>query len=297
MLLLRRIEFGLNPRYAQSTTARDEIGMTTIEPLGLVKDVWRFPVKSMQGERLAGAHVTGQGVVGDRAYALVDAETGEVITARLFPGLLDCQAVFLEPPRAGGEPPPVRITLPGGATASSDSSSLAALLSAHFQRDLTLVRTVPQSYAKKQSAFFTRVGLDLAAPAESFVDLSPVSIISTATLTELGRLSPQSSFDLRRFRMNIIVDADGAGFVDNAWVGRQLTIGGETQVSIDMPDPRCVMTTLPQAQLPKDPGILRTLVQQNSLPVGTGGPLPCAGVYASVDKPGRIRGGDRVLLA
>ena len=74
------------------------------ERAGVVSELWRFPVKSMAGERLEAAEVTEQGVLGDRAYGLVDVETGKVVSAksvRLFPGILSCHAAFVEPPRSG----------------------------------------------------------------------------------------------------------------------------------------------------------------------------------------------------
>ncbi|HVR30544.1 MAG TPA: MOSC N-terminal beta barrel domain-containing protein, partial [Thermoanaerobaculia bacterium] len=91
--------------------------------VGTVLGLWRFPVKSMQGERLEEAELGPRGIVGDRAYALIDSETGKVVTAksvRLFPSLFGCSAAFVEPPPAGGEMPPVRIELPGGTSVTSD---------------------------------------------------------------------------------------------------------------------------------------------------------------------------------
>ena len=91
--------------------------MATNEVVGSVADLWRFPVKSMRGERLEEAELTEGGLVGDRAYALIDSDTGKVVSAksvRLFPDLLGCRAAFVGAPRSGHEPPPVRITLPDG---------------------------------------------------------------------------------------------------------------------------------------------------------------------------------------
>ncbi|MEP7175013.1 MAG: MOSC N-terminal beta barrel domain-containing protein, partial [Gemmatimonadales bacterium] len=260
--------------------------MTTSEPAGVVAELWRFPVKSMGGGSLEEAILTGQGVLGDRGFALLDVETDEVVSAsntRHFPGLLDCRAAFLEPPQAGWALPPVRITLPDGSSGTSDSPSLPALLSAHLGRRVTLVSTVPDAYATKQSTFFARLDLACTAPTESFVDLCPVSVITTATLAELSLAYQGSTFDPRRFRMNVVVATKPGGFVENAWAGRRLALGWQVRLAVTMPDPRCVITTLAQGDLDKDPDILRTVAQRNSLPVGRGGPLPCAGVYAAVE--------------
>src|ERR671910_3832864 len=101
--------------------------MATNGIVGAVAGLWRFPVKSMGGERLEQAELTEHGLVGDRAYALIDANTGKVVSAKsvkLFPGLLGCRAAFVEPPRSGGELPPVRIMLPDGTSVTSDSSDV-----------------------------------------------------------------------------------------------------------------------------------------------------------------------------
>ena len=89
----------------------------TSKVVGSVAGLWRFQVKSMRGERLDQTELTERGLLGDRAYALIDADTGKVVSAksvRLFPDLFGCRTAFVEPPRAGHEPPPVRITLPDG---------------------------------------------------------------------------------------------------------------------------------------------------------------------------------------
>src|SRR5213594_5180687 len=99
--------------------------MATSEVVGSVAGLWRFPVKSMRGEQLQEVDVTARGIVGDRAYALIDKDTGKVVSAksvRLFPNLLDCKAAFVEPPRRGGDLPPVQILLPDSTTVRSDSS-------------------------------------------------------------------------------------------------------------------------------------------------------------------------------
>src|SRR5215831_5457675 len=95
--------------------------------VGSVAELWRFPAKSMQGEQLREVEVTARGVVGDRAYALLDAETGKVASAKsvkLFPGLLACRAVFVAPPQAEREAPPVRIDLPNGESVTSHASDV-----------------------------------------------------------------------------------------------------------------------------------------------------------------------------
>lgn len=87
--------------------------------VGAIAGLWRFPAKSMRGEQLAEAELTATGLVGDRAYALIETDTGKVVSAknaRVYPRLLDCKAAFVTPPQTGSELPAVRITLPDGTT-------------------------------------------------------------------------------------------------------------------------------------------------------------------------------------
>ena len=296
--------------------------MATNSIVGAVAGLWRFPVKSMRGERLEQAELTEHGLVGDRAFALIDAETGKVVSAKsvkLFPGLLGCRAAFVEPPRAGGGLPPVRIVLPDGTSVTSDSSDVTDVLSAYFQRDVTLARAAPDDFTIDQyhpdvedvdpagyqdtvveqklgSAFFAQVGLASPVPDGSFLDLFPVSVLTSSTLEQLSELQPQSRFDQRRFRMNVIVDTDEGGFVENDWIGHELEIGEEVRISVALPDPRCVMTTLAQEDLPRDIEVLRTLTRHNRVQVGAAGLFPCAGVYAVVAVPGTLRVGARIVL-
>ena len=96
--------------------------------------------------------------------------------------------------------------------------------------------------------------------------------------------------------MNVVVKTDETGFVENDWIGRELAIGEAVKLRVAIPDPRCVMTTLAQDELPRDTDILRALAQHNKVEVGDAGKLPCVGVYAVVEAPGVIRTGDQVTL-
>jgi uncharacterized protein YcbX len=114
--------------------------------------------------------------------------------------------------------------------------------------------------------------------------------VTTATLDRLHRLYPQGRFEARRFRPNLVVATTANGeddFVENAWIGRVLAIGEEVRLSVTGACPRCVMTTLPQGDLPKDVGILRAAAQSNRANVG---------VYASVLQGGTVHRGDSVRL-
>ena len=290
--------------------------------VGTVAGLWRFPVKSMRGEQLEQAELTERGLVGDRTYALIDVDTGKVASAksvRHFADLLACQAAFVEPPRASGAPPPVGITLPDGTIVRSDAVDVDRVLSAYVGRAVTLARAAPEDFTIDQyhpdvedvdpsgyrdqvveqklgAAFFAEAGLPSPVPVGAFFDVFPLSVLTTSTLEQLNALRPETRFDERRFRMNVIVDTSDAGFVENRWVGRGLALGDAARIAVAMPDPRCVMTTLAQEELPNDTDVLRTLVRHNRLPIGDAGLYPCAGAYAVVQASGTLHIGDRVAL-
>ena len=121
----------------------------------------------------------------------------------------------------------------------------------------------------------------------TFFDLAFLHILSTATIDALRAAYPAGRFEARRFRPNILVDAGPEDFAENAWIGKTIAIGDEVRLAITGPCPRCVMTTLAQSDLPKDPGILRTAVQHNGANVG---------VYAEVLQGGTIRQGDFIRV-
>jgi uncharacterized protein len=270
-----------------------------------VVSLWRYPVKSMLGEELNASAINSQGLLGDRAYALIDSSDSKVASAknpRKWPHLFDFRAAFVDPPRTDATLPPVRITLPDGTMVSSQQPDLNQLLSAVLNRAVSLDQAVAPSSPNPWTATaeeywpdldgldYRDTVTDFALPEGTFFDCAVIHVLTTATLDRLRELYPAGRFEVRRFRPNIVVETatGGADFVENSWIGRTLVIGQEVQLSITGPCPRCVMTTLPQGDLPKDPGVLRTAAQYNQVNVG---------VYATVLQGGMIRRGDSVRLA
>ena len=287
--------------------------------VGTVAHLWRFPVKSMLGEQLSDAVLNERGILGDRAYALIETASGKVVSAKNvkgFPAMFACRAAFVEAPRPGNTLPPVRITFPDGRSITSDSTDANAELSKFFGRQVTLAQIAPSNFtideyhpdidkddlgpvieAQLGSALFAKVGVPSPVPVGAFFDAFPLSLLTTSTLDRLNALRPQSQFDERRFRMNVIVRANQTGFVENEWVDQTLEIGDAVQLHIAMPDPRCVMTTLGQdGGLPRDIDVLRTLTTHNRIPVAGMGTMPCAGVYALVTGGGTVHAGDPICL-
>ena len=279
---------------------------------GKVVTLWRYPIKSMLGEELNATEVTTRGLPGDRAYALVDQATSKVASAknpRKWARLFDCHASFIEPPRKGHPMPPVRIMLPDGSNIRSDQQNTNGTLSRFFEREVTLAETAPDSPALEEywpdidglahRETVTEESMALSSPKGSFFDYAVAHVITTNTLNRLRELYSQGRFEVRRFRPNIVVAA-GKGepdFVENSWVGLNLEIGESLVLKVTNPCPRCVMTTLPQADLPQDHGILRAAAQFNHPYVpALAQAMPSVGVYANVLHSGTVRRGDHLRM-
>jgi uncharacterized protein YcbX len=269
----------------------------TIEA-GTVVGLWRYPVKSMMGEELNAAEITERGLLGDRQFALVDAATGKVAGAknpRKWGNFFDFRAAYVEPPEANATLPAVRLTLPNGTALTTESENLNDVLSGALGRavELTQVGTEQESSAEEyvpdiEGLEHRDTVTEWELPAGTFYDLAVVHLLTTATLDRLRELYPAGRFEARRFRPNIVISTAEPGFVENDWLGRTVTVGETVRLRITRPCPRCVMTTLAQGDLPKDPGILRTAAQNNAANVG---------VYASVISAGAIHRGDPVVLS
>ena len=275
---------------------------------GSIQSLWRYPVKSMLGEEIDRSAVTERGFVGDRAYALVDASDGKVVSAknpRKWPRMYECRGELDETPRK------VRIRLPDGNVIAADDPNAAAVLSRILGREVALetvagAASVLEEFwleASPDGQAVTDEQIALGSPAGSFFDYAVIHLVTTATLERLSELYPQGRFDPRRFRPNVLVSvaAGQTGFVENGWIGKTLALGDSVRLRVTDPCPRCVMTTLAQEDLPPDAGILRTAARHNSVVGGDGrgpdGAYPAAvGVYASVVSGGTVRRGDAVRV-
>ncbi|HEX5830840.1 MAG TPA: MOSC N-terminal beta barrel domain-containing protein [Gemmatimonadaceae bacterium] len=266
--------------------------------LGSVVALWRYPVKSMMGEELNAAEVADHGLRGDRAFALVDDADGKVASAknpRKWPRLFEFRAALAHAPADDAAPPPVLITLPDGTVVSSEQPDVDRILSVALERAVTLRAavaargTAEEYWPDIEGLDFRDTVTDFDLPEGTYFDAAVVHVLTTATLDRLRELYPRGRFEVRRFRPNIVVDtADRPDeFPENDWNGRTLAIGDTLRLSVTGPCPRCVMTTLAQGDLPKDPGILRTAAQHNKVNVGA---------YAAVVRRGTVRRGDRVSL-
>jgi len=252
--------------------------------VGSIGALWRYPVKSMMGERVETVVVTERGILGDRAYALVDQSTGKlgsVKNPRKWGFLLTCRARFAEPVESDETVPPALITLPDGACLPTNRPETAAILSELLGREVSIASggaaqpRLEKYWPNIDSLEHRDEVTDQATLENSFFDGDPVHILTTASLSALTALYPTGNFDARRFRPNIVIytPPDQSSFVENDWVGHTLAIGPQVRFQIKSPTSRCVITTLAQSELPRDLGILKSAAEYNAANVG---------VYATV---------------
>jgi hypothetical protein len=234
-----------------------------------VRELWRYPVKSLQGEPLDSALVTPDGLEGDRQYAIYDVATGLGLTARRVPELLFASARVL----ADGTP---EITRPDGSVAGDDAS-----LSDWLGRAVALRSATTRAARRYENVVdFEHEATSAWAPfdgAERAFHDNPGARVSLVSTTSIG------SWDPRRFRANILLDGDG----EDSLVGSRVALG-EAKLDVGMRIERCVMTTRAQAGgIERDLDVLRTIARERDA---------CLGVGALVAEPGIVRVGDELAV-
>lgn len=248
--------------------------------------------------------------------------------------LLACRAAFVDEPTDPDAPPPVAvITTPDGREVRTDDPDVDAVLTEVLGRPVRLAQApgvagatstgsaeltappvmdevwphieglAPEEFvsstavgATEEGEAISAIAMALLAPPGTFFDLSPLHLLTTATLARLGELEPGGTFDARRYRPNILVETDQVGFVENQWVGRTVAFGASLVAAVALPTMRCVMTTLAQGDLPVDRATLRAIARHNRVEIENLGTWACAGAYASVSTPGEITIDDPVHL-
>ncbi len=230
--------------------------------------IWRYPVKAMLGELLRSVQVTAAGLEGDRRWVVADRRTGEPIASKRGPTdarLRACRA------RLDGEGR-LAITLPDGtlATGTGDAGdALSELLERH---------------------------VELRDAERRHHDFAPVHLMTTRSLAHMRAVAPESDWDPRRFRPNLLLDdGEAGGLSEPSMVGAELHRGG-LRLTVELPTPRCVVPTRASEELPRDPSLLRRIVRESRWDLGPVGRQPCLGAYAFVTTSGSLTAGDRLAV-
>lgn len=286
-----------------------------MEVIGKVKEIWRYPVKSMGGEKLPRASVRALGIPGDRGWALRDEKAGEIRGAKKLYQLMLCSAKYLKEP-SETEIPDAEIQLPDGSRMNASGAETASRLSELVGRQVTIWprqpatahehyrRAAPDNpdmtvelreiFGRLEDEPLPDLGqfppeiLRFTSPLGTYFDAFPFHVVTTASLQALSQKNPSAKFDVRRFRPNLLIETIGeiSGLAEAKWSGRTIRIG-KARIKLEMPTVRCVMTTLPTNDLPKDPSVLRTIVHDANQNVGS---------YSTISQAGEISVGDEVSL-
>jgi MOSC domain-containing protein len=284
-----------------------------------VSEIWRYPVKSMGGERINAVAVGERGMHADRMWAVRDAELGSITTARRHPALLMCSSRYPEDPvdhpAVPGNAPEVAIMLPDGTEVSSSDPQVHRRLSELVGAEVQLEPLPPMSeqerYKKaRETKANVRAAFGLAddeplpdfsifplkmlsemnryvTPVGSLYDSYPLHLITRTSLASMAALAPGSDFDVRRFRPNLVVQTDDdVGLPENSWLEADIELPGAT-LRGEIPTLRCVMPTRGQAELPSDPDVMRTVAKHARR---------CLGLYATVTRSGVVSVGDELVV-
>jgi len=246
--------------------------------VGTVAQLWRYPVKSFQGEQVDSLEVAPGGSPGDRVLAVVDPAAKKVLSAKRYADLLMASA------RLDGER--VILTLPDGHEHASDDADVHDVLSDWLGMPVRLEpppadAAYPMEMYKGMSDEDTPL-FDWAGPPGTWLDLADSHWISTASLATIAGEHPDGTWDVRRFRPTGLIEADGEGYPEEGW--GSFAVGG-AEIDVLMPTMRCSMPSRGQPGLDRDKAIGTTIRDANSNNLG---------IYASVTRSGTVRVGDSV---
>ena len=278
--------------------------------VGRVATLWRYPVKSLLGEELAGVDVGDGGLDGDRRFGVVDVGTAKVASAkrpRRWQRLLLLRSELVEPGV-------IRILFPDGRAVLSTDDSVGKQLTEFLGQEVALRaeavagaeldRAVPDDVLAAgvdADVDFTTVEIAAASPPGTFFDFSPMQFVTSASLARAGEAHPAGRVEVARYRPNVVIEtaAGLSGFVENDWAGHRLHLGPDVILDVLVPSPRCAVPTLRHGELPPDPYALRIPLEHNfvEVPLEGFGSAPCLGAHATVVQGGRLSPGDVVRLA
>lgn len=231
------------------------------EFVGIVKDIRRFPVKSILGESLSSISIDERGLSGDRLWAIQNrsGKFGSGKTTRRFQQM---DGLFKFKARYEGTTP--ILTMPDGTIYRGDDVAVNETLTKLFGFQVTLTREESISH----------------------FDEGPISLITSSSLRIL-RQELGEPVDPRRFRANFLIDTELTGSLEKDWVNRRIKVGPQVILKVVAPLERCVMVNHSQEELKQDNRVLRNLVNNHDASFG---------VWAKVELGGEVNDGDKVFL-
>ena len=238
--------------------------MSNMQTVAVIRQISRYPVKSMKGQVMPSTELTLQGLPEDRRYAFVQAGSRSAfpwLTARELPEMLS-YGTYVE--GSGTPQVAVAVMTPEGSKLPVDSHELRQDLETRSGRKIFLLRDYRGCY-----------------------DVANVSLISLQTVTRIAE-ETETPEDSRRFRPNLLIDVtEGEAFDELKWVGKIIRVGDQARIAVTEVDQRCMMITLHPDTGTANPSVLKCVVQQHG---------KSAGIYGTVVTPGEVKDGDPILL-
>lgn len=275
----------------------------------MVEEIWRYPLKSAQGESVTYVFIGAEGPVGDRSWACITAD-GMVVSAknpRRWGRMLEVVATLL----AGGPADDMLVRVPGSKPLRAGTAQADAALSDWLGARVRLTSEVPPQ-ARLHRLWPEEPGMIPewahgvagddevgqiagARPGGRFVDFGAVHLVTTASLAQLRRECPAAQ--VRRFRPNLVLSLDAEPVP-----GDRIRVGADVTLRVLIPTPRCAIPAAAQPglngapALPFAPEVLKT-IGQHRVEIPGRGRAACYGYYAEVLTPGAVALGDEAAIA
>ena len=251
---------------------------TAIDTMRL-RALWRYPVKSLQGEELREAVLEDNGLAATAAGAF-----GTRPRAGSSPGAASRSCSWRPRPSAMMTSPPS--CCPPETAVAGRGPTPTPRLTDWLERPVTLVGAVGAPGGEAE--FFadatddTSRAIQWTMPPGRFVDAAPLLVLTTASLRAGASLHPEGAWEVRRFRPNLLVEADADGWVEDGWCGRTVNVGAAALVP-QQPCIRCTMVTRPQPDLARDLDIYKSLARNHDGTLGVWTQVHAAGSVAVDD--------------
>ena len=284
--------------------------------VGIVSQLWRYPVKSMAGEQLSAAEIDGNGVAGDRGWAVREIQADVTRNAREMPKLLQFASAYAESPSFDRRSPAVTITTPDNVQVQSADEDRDQQLSEILGRPVMLTPLHPADdlawYARAQMPEgvdpmqalrqlmgmqeddplpdFSGLPADLqnfSTPPGTYFDCYPIHIMTTSSLSTLADAGGGDDVDVRRFRPNVLINTgDAEGLLEVDWTGKKLRLG-EVVIELMTTTVRCSVPAHAQRDFGSSRAVGRALIENTKQHLGS---------YCNVLEPGNVNVGDPVEL-
>ena len=274
--------------------------------IGTIESIFRYPIKSLGGEKLSDAIIDENGVEGDRTFAFKDCESGFIVSCKhpiKWEKIIELSATLNQ-----GNSVVVKDIDNEVITEKEEIESKIRELTSRKVELISVKDNLGKQYRESDRSNIDEVGttikqepLSIVGNKNYFFDFAPLHIITTSSLNHISTFYNKGDFNVQRFRPNLLIKTTNLNkFEENEWIGKKIRIGRNLEIKIVEPTPRCVFTTLKQGELEKDRKILKTIAQNSFAKRFTFFPgetlKGTLGVYSIVLKKGSVKVGDKVQL-